>query len=706
MTSAASCGAPARADRDAHRSRRRGRPHRGPRARSRRLRREALQRPRGDRQDPGGAAAHRSRARAGAGRRHRDRRGAPGPRAPRGRAGRRARGPVAQGVRAVAPADARRRDRRHPRAPDRGRLGHELVRLDEDARRPRLGRAAQARGRPAGAALRPHPARGRVPVLLARRSVAVTSASGRRGLSLRATLLAAFAYVLVLVIVALEVPLASNVARRVDSEIKADAFAQAQLIATTANDDLDRPPVLQRLVEGSAPQLGGRVIVVDAKGRLLADSAGPGLQGTSYASRPEIQSSLDGETAQDTRDSSSLDESILFTAVPVIHNRRPEGAVRVTQGVDAVQEEVRNDVLALIGVGLVALLLGVGVAWVLAGFLARPPRKLAETARRVSAGDLEARASESGPREERELAAAFNEMTARLAASLEAQREFVANASHQLRTPLTGLRLRVEAAALKADDPGLSSEFDAAEREAERLARLVTSLLALAREGDRPGAPRPVSLADAARAAVERWESQGQVVAHGEDDVFAAASDEDVAIVLDNLVENALRYAPPSSEVAIGWRREGERAVLLVDDEGPGLTPGEEVEVFERFARGSAGRGVSGSSLGLPIVATLARRWEGAASLRNRPGGGDSGRGRGRGRGSDTRAAQARARTVREAAASATTAEATTSGVTSLSGGATLACVPSKARAELVDGSGAGWSWPQRLPGPRFTLPL
>jgi two-component system, OmpR family, sensor kinase len=131
-----------------------------------------------------------------------------------------------------------------------------------------------------------------------------------------------------------------------------------------------------------------------------------------------------------------------------------------------------------------------------------------------------------------------------------------------------------------------------------------------------------VSLPDAARAAVERWESQGRVVAHGEDDAFAAASEEDVAIVLDNAIENALRYAPPGSEVAIGWRREGDRAVLVVDDEGPGLTPGEEAQVFERFARGSAGRAVSGSGLGLPIVATLARRWGGSASLRNRPEGG------------------------------------------------------------------------------------
>jgi signal transduction histidine kinase len=74
--------------------------------------------------------------------------------------------------------------------------------------------------------------------------------------------------------------------------------------------------------------------------------------------------------------------------------------------------------------------------------------------------------------------------------------------------------------------------------------------------------------------------------------------------------------------VAVRSERDGNRAVLIVEDEGPGLAPGEEATVFERFARGSAGRGVSGSGLGLPIVATLVRRWGGNASIRSRPDGG------------------------------------------------------------------------------------
>jgi len=436
-------------------------------------------------------------------------------------------------------------------------------------------------------------------------------------MSLRLLLLAAFAYVLLLAILALEVPLALNVSDRINAEVKAQSASEAQLVAASASGR--EGPALNRIVRTAARQLGGRVIVVDEQGALVADSAGPGLVGRSYADRPEIERALSTHrTAQGRRQSDTLDQEVLYTAAPIVG---PDlGAVRITQSVAPIDERIRRDVLGLAAVGLAALAFGLLFAWVLANVLARPLGSLAAAARRVEAGDLEARAEPGGAREQREVAEAFNDMTDRLARVLEAQRQFVANASHQLRTPLTGLRLRIEAAALKANDPGLAAELDAAEREAERLARLVTSLLALAREGERPGAPRPVSFAEAARSAVERWDVQGRFVTDGAEDVFAAASDEDVAIVLDNLIENSLRYAP--SESAIRWRREGDRAILVVEDDGPGLTRGEEAEVFERFARGSAGRGVAGSGLGLPIVVTLARRWGGSASLRNRPGGG------------------------------------------------------------------------------------
>jgi two-component system, OmpR family, sensor kinase len=455
----------------------------------------------------------------------------------------------------------------------------------------------------------------------------VTSRPIRWNLSLRGTLLIAFAYVLVLVIIALEVPLVLNLSQRVDAEVKAEASAQAQLVATTATDELDQPGALERLVQRSARSLGGRVIVVDERGRLLADSVGPGLVGSSYASRPEIADALGGRASQGTRESSSLGETLLFTAAPVLRNGQNAGAIRVTQSVEAVQDAIRNDALALIGVGAVALLLGVGVGWVLAGFLARPPRALAATARSVAAGDLEARAPEQGPHEEQEVAAAFNEMTARLAASLEAQSDFVANASHQLRTPLTGLQLRIEAAAASSDPRKARAELVEAEGELDRLAGLLTNLLALARAGERSPEARAVSLAQCTRAARARWRARAE--AHGQrlelqsdPGVEVLASGEDLGIILDNLIENAISYSPRGSEIAVRSGRRDGFGVLAVDDQGPGLAGEEAERVIERFYRGDAAAGTTGTGLGLAIVRVLARRWGGEVRLENLPEGG------------------------------------------------------------------------------------
>ena len=186
----------------------------------------------------------------------------------------------------------------------------------------------------------------------------------------RTRLLVAFAYVLVLVIVALLVPLALNLSRRVDAEVRSEAKGQAQLLAAFASGRLDERAQLKRLAVNSANEIGGRVIVVGGDGRLLADSAGSGRG--SYASRPEIADALRGDPTQGERHSDSLDEDLLYTAVPVVSAGRTEGAVRVTQSVDEVNSEVRRDVLALIGVAAVVLVLGLGLAWLLAGSLARP----------------------------------------------------------------------------------------------------------------------------------------------------------------------------------------------------------------------------------------------------------------------------------------------------------------------------------------------
>lgn len=447
-------------------------------------------------------------------------------------------------------------------------------------------------------------------------------------MSLRTQLVAAFAYVLVLVVVALEVPLALNVSRRVDAEVRNRATGVAHLVAASASGRLDAAHELEELAVRAGDDVDGRVIIVDQAGILLADSEGSGLLGSSYAGRPEIRAVLDtGLVSQGRRASETLDEELLYTTVPIVEAGQRVGAVRVTQSVDAIDAKVRNDMLALAGIGALALVVGLGLAWALAGSIARPLRGLAAATEQAAAGDLSARAEVAGSREQREVAAAFNAMAARLGRVVEGQREFVANASHQLRTPLTGLRLRLEAAMYKTSDSAVRGELEAADREAERLSRLLTGLLTLTRESEPPPLAAPVSLAEAAAHALERWEAASaerrqRLATEGVADVHAYASGEDIAIILDNLIENALSYSPPGGSVTISWGVRDGWAVLGVSDEGPGLAEGEAERVFERFARGTAAASVPGTGLGLAIVRTLARRWGGEARIGNRPGSG------------------------------------------------------------------------------------
>lgn len=215
-------------------------------------------------------------------------------------------------------------------------------------------------------------------------------------MTLRNQLLGAFAYVLLLIIVALEVPLALNLARRIDAEVKNEAAAQAFVVAAGASGRMGNPAELGRVVRRSGRELGARVIVVGPRGGLLADSTVATPPNVSYASRPEIATALNGNRAQGERHSDTLGEDLLYTAVPITNNGEVVGATRVTQSLSAVHSRIRRGVLALIAIGAFALVVGLALAWFLASSLSRPLRNLAATARRFEAGDLDARAERAG----------------------------------------------------------------------------------------------------------------------------------------------------------------------------------------------------------------------------------------------------------------------------------------------------------------------
>jgi len=446
-------------------------------------------------------------------------------------------------------------------------------------------------------------------------------------MSLRTGLLLAMAYVLLLAILALGVPLALNVRDRVDSEVRSQARSQADIVAATASDLTDDEAALRSLARQVAESARGRVVIVDRRGRILADSAGSARRGESYADRPEIVAALDGEAFQETRASDTLDEELLATAVPILDDARPAGAVRVTQSVEAVGRAVWRSAAGLALLGAVVLLLGLVVGALIARRISRPLTRLDETARQIADGDLDRRAAVEGTTEQRSLARSFNTMTSRIAQALQAQRQFVADASHQLRTPLTGLRLRLEEARAESRDPAARAEIDQGIDEVDRLSAMVEELLVLSRAGEAGThvETEALDLGEEAGAAGRRWSGparEGGVdlsVRHTNGALPVKCSRAALERAIDALVENAIRYSPAGAEVEIVAT---DRAVEVLD-RGPGLKPGEEETVLQRFHRGSAGRrGPSGTGLGLAIAHELAGTWGGELRIGNREDGG------------------------------------------------------------------------------------
>jgi signal transduction histidine kinase len=272
---------------------------------------------------------------------------------------------------------------------------------------------------------------------------------------------------------------------------------------------------------------------------------------------------------------------------------------------------------------LVALALGYGGAWA----FARRIRRLERAAERIAGGRFDEPVVDPSQDELGELARAFDRMRVRLAQLDDARRAFIANASHELRTPLFSLGGFLEL----MDDEDLDEEtrqefLDAMREQVARLTRLATDLLDLSRlDAGRIHVERQqLELEPLARSVAEEFSAVAQandhpleVAAGGRP--LALGDPERVLQIGRLLVENAIVHTPPGTLVRLRVGAEDGRAVLAVEDEGPGIPPEHTEQVFERFYRADGGRS-SGSGLGLAIARELARLMGGTIGLRSRPG--------------------------------------------------------------------------------------
>ena len=222
---------------------------------------------------------------------------------------------------------------------------------------------------------------------------------------------------------------------------------------------------------------GARVVVVDRTGIAMADTDPPRPGTRAFGSRPEVAAALAGREVTGTRRSALLRTRLLYVAVPVVDEGVPVGAVRLTYPTAVVDARVRRAWLAIgaLGVAVTGAVAVVSVG--LARLFSRPVRELELAAARLGGGDLGARVPVGGgPPELVRLGRSFNRTAARLEALVGTQEAFVADASHQLRTPLAALRLRLENLVAELG-PDAADEVEGALAEVQRLSRLVDGLL-------------------------------------------------------------------------------------------------------------------------------------------------------------------------------------------------------------------------------------
>ncbi len=284
--------------------------------------------------------------------------------------------------------------------------------------------------------------------------------------------------------------------------------------------------------------------------------------------------------------------------------------------------------LTLIAVGAVGVTVAVAGGWAISAGALRPIAKMTETARAIAlsrgfAHRIEVR--EAGRDELSELGRTFNQMLASLDDAYRRQQRFVADVSHELRTPLTAIQGDLELLVRRQLSPTeAEAALAEAHRESRRLARLVDDLLVLARadSGPQPFVPHPVQLDEVVMEVFRELRTQAGSrlrVVELEAGLVLGERDRLKQLVLI-LVDNALSYTPAPGEVRLALHRDGPQTVLVVDDDGIGISEDTATRAFERFYRGAEAQRVDpgGTGLGLSIAKWIVERHGGTLSLRSR----------------------------------------------------------------------------------------
>lgn len=436
-------------------------------------------------------------------------------------------------------------------------------------------------------------------------------------------LVISYLLVSLVVLLILEIPLALFYYQLERERFTATSERDAVILATYYRDavgsssQIDPKPALDY-----AAGTGSRVIVVDNRGTSVLDTVQE--PGVSFLVREEIQTALAGQLSADFQDDETNGNEVLHVGVPIASGGEVEGALQLGVDAEAVNSRIRRFWGGLLAIAILILAALALVGLTVARSATRPIKQLQASAARFGQGDFSQLEppGEEVPDEIRQLAQSMNLMGRQLEQLIGRQRSFVADASHQLRTPLTALRLRLEN--LEAGfSPGgsVKAEIEAAIDETVRLSNLVHDLLHLARDDSQPRIV-PVDLGALAIERVGIWQAMAEGNAELLVDVppgpiKAFAVEGAVEQVLDNLIDNSLHATPDDRRIMVRLEQGQAQHRLTVVDEGPGLTDDQKARATERFWRGDHHR--SGSGLGLAVVANLVDASSGQLMLEDNP---------------------------------------------------------------------------------------
>ncbi|MFG2044360.1 ATP-binding protein [Dactylosporangium sp. NPDC048998] len=430
---------------------------------------------------------------------------------------------------------------------------------------------------------------------------------------MRVRLGAVYLVLLLLVLAALEVPLAMTIAGRDTQRLVADRLADATRFATLAEPALRASDTAELAAEltryDDVYGVGAIVVDQDAHGVVASH---PGIRLADAAVLRQAYRALEGREASDDGTIWPWRTDPLVVAVPVGRGGEVIGAVVIVSPIRDNANGVGTSWSILAGGGLVVLFAGIVAALALARWTLRPVAELDAAAHELAAGDYAARVpAADGPPELRRLGSAFNEMAATVADSLERQRAFVSHASHQLRNPLTALRLRVEDLGADLTEPQAVEGHRLALEEVEHLGGVLDSLLALARAERGRFDLVDVDAGETAWARVVAWQPVAAKKAvtlryvRPPRPLRARAVRNAVDQALDALIDNAVKFSGPETTVTVRPSADDGGVAIHVVDTGPGLTEQQRELATVRFWRAPDAQNVDGSGLGLPIVAVL-----------------------------------------------------------------------------------------------------